>query len=264
MHLKKLLAVALAAVLMLSLFACGKKDEYQPTDDAAEEIAQNLINGEAGRLTIYAEADMQIVYDKDGDILDIIALSTIAEEIVNAYDFAEKDTSLAVKELIDSIVDLEIVISKGYVMIRQEPGSATPNDTFLKDIHEEAKQNKAELSIVLLSAEELDANGYFSAEIAVDILTAQVPTVEGSVFNCSDEPIGGSYQIFCTDSANITTEYAVGAIDGSIVLMENSNQEEEPQEGTNIDETPDSDVFDPISDHEANAGTDGATDNGSI
>lgn len=265
MHLKKIFAVALAALMLLSLFACGKsEDEYisgNNNEFAAHEV--ELLPNEAGKLTIYAEADLQLVYDKTGKVIALTALSAQADDIASNYEFADKDCAQAAVELIDLIIDGNISITKGYILIRQELGAASPSDDFLSAVQESALQNKGEYKVVTVSVEDLDADGLFSKDTALAVLAASQPTTEGCILECSDEPIAGSYSVFCTTAEDLTIEYSISALDGSVFQAENNSQEEqEPTDET--DPTPESDIMDPIPDTEANKGTDGGVDNGSV
>lgn len=259
--MKKLFAFALAVLMVLSLWACGKNnEEYVPGIDNTEPVA--LMPNEAGRLTIYGEADLQLVYNESGNVISVAALNKQAEDIAKTYNHAEKACPLAVMELIDLIVEQNLTIAKGFILIRQEPGSAVISEEFLKNILEDAQLNKGSYAVIVTSADELDKDGLFSKETALAALKAGQPSVEGCTLSCSDTPVGGSYTVYCTNVDGITTEYSVSAIDGSSIALESAEQGE-PQE-TEETEPPESDIFDPIPDTEANQGTDGGVDNGSV
>ena len=261
--MKKFFTLMLAILMLLSLWACGKtEDDYLPQSDVVQPEAERLPD-EAGKLTIYAEADLQLVYNTAGNIIAVTALNQPAEEIADSYDSAEKTCPIAVLELIDLIIDSEIPFTKGFILVRQEPGSATPGDNFLKNIKEDAQLNKGEYPVIVTGTEELDSEGLFSKETAIEALNAAYPTVEGNTIVCAEDPVGGSYSIFCTDAEGNTKEYAVSAVDGAVVEVEQS-EEGEPTDLEQTDPTPESDIFDPIPDTEANKGTDGGVDNGSI
>lgn len=260
--MKKLFALVLAVLMALSLWACGKSNgEYLPSADSTEPVA--LMPNEAGKLTVYGEADLQLVYNESGNVIAVTALNEQAEPIASTYDFVEKACPLAVMELIDLIVDQNLTIDKGFVLVRQEPGSAAISEDFLKNILEDAQLNKGSYAVIVTGADELDKDGQFSKETALAALKAGQPMVEGCTLNCSDTPMGGSYTIYCTSVDGVTTEYSVSAIDGSAIVLENA-EEGEPQELQETEPIPETDIFDPNPDIDGLQGTDGGVDNGSV
>lgn len=263
MHLKKLFSLALVVLMLLSLWACGKQDDEYKSDTDATEPQTKLLPDEAGKLTIYCETDLQIVYNDSGKVIAVTALNEPAEDIASSYEFAEKDCSLAALELIDQILDQNPPLSKGFILIRQELGSATPGDDFLKKLQGNAQLNKGGCEVIVVAADELDQDGLFSKEIALTVLKTSSPAVEGSTLSCSDTPTGGSYTITCTDAEGNVTQYSVGAVDGSVIQLETA-EETEPESTTDEETTPESDIFDPIPDTESNQGTDGGMDDGSV
>lgn len=261
--MKKLFALLLAMLMLLSLCACGKSnEEYKPSGDIVTQEEQ-LMPGEAGKLTIYGEADIQLVYNTSGNVIAVSALNQQADSIASAYDFAEKTCTLAVLELIDQILDSEIPLTKGFILIRQEPGSEPISDDFLTNIQEDAQANKGEYPVIVTGAKELSKDGLFNVDTALLALKLNQPSLEGATLSYSEEPVGGSYSIFCTDAEGNTKEYAVGAVDGSVTEVESSQETEQADENA-TEPVPESDVFDPIPDTEANKGTDGGVDNGSV
>ena len=261
--MKKLFALMLATLMLLSLCACGKSEAEYQSGMVATEPQEMLMPDEAGKLTIYSEADIQVVYNEKGNVIAVTALNQPAERIVNTYDFAEKTCSLAVLELVDMVFDESLLTTRSCILVRQEPGSATPSDDFLKNILDDAQLNKGEYPVIVTGADELNADGLFSAKTAQTVLNASHPATEGSTIVCSGDPVGGSYSFFCTDVEGNTKEYAVGAIDGTVTEIE-SSQETEQTEQEETEPIPESEIFDPIPDTEANAGADGGVDNGSI
>ena len=261
--MKKIFALMLAVLMVLGLWACGKTgDSYLPQSDVVQPEAEKLPD-EAGKLTIYAEADIQLVYNDAGNVIAVTALNQPAEEIAESYEFTGKTCPMVVLELIDFVVDSELPFTKGFVLVRQEPGSSTPSDDFLKNIREDANLNKGEYTVLVTGAAELDKEGLFGKDTAIDALKASYPVVEGNTVVCADDPVGGSYSIFCTDAEGNTKEYAVSAVDGTVSEITASEQTE-PQDTGATDPVPESDVFDPVPDTEANKGADGGADNGSI
>ena len=261
--MKKIFALMLAVLTVLGLWACGKtEDNYLPQSDVVQPEEEKLPD-EAGKLTIYAETELQLVYNSAGNVISVTALNQPAEDIANSYDFTEKTCSIAVLELIDLVIDGELPFTKGFILVRQEPGSSTPGDDFLKSIREDAQLNKGEYPVIVTGTGDLDKEGLFSKETAIDALIAGYPAVEGNTVVCSEDPVGGSYSIFCTDAEGNTKEYAVSAVDGTVNEVATSEQTE-PQSTEATDPIPESDVFDPIPDTEANKGADGGVDNGSV
>lgn len=263
MQLKKVFTLALAALMLLSLWACGKQeDTYQSGTDAVVSQTK-LMSDEAGKLTIYCESELQLIYDEAGKVIAVLPLSETAKDIASSYEFAEKDCASAVLELIDQLLDQDLLLSKAFILIRQEPGSATPGDDFIKTLQENAQQNKGSYPVIVAAADELDQDGLFSADIALAVLKVSYPAVEGLTLDCAEAPVGGSYTVTCTDADGNVTAYSIGAIDGTVSVLENQEQNE-PEDATIPDPIPESDIFDPIPDTEAIQGADGGVDNGSV
>lgn len=265
MTMKKLLSVLLAAVMLLTLCACGKADDYtSPDGDADASADAPQLSDAVGRVVISADAEFQVAYDENGNAVGVINQNALAEAVADSYsDFAGKSCPQVVRELIDAVFEQNTVIDRGYVLIQLELGSALPSDSFLADVADEARLNKGAYGVVAVSAADLDADGRFNKATVLAILEAFLGGTEGLTVTCAEAPADGSYSITCTDSSSQSTDYYVHTQTGAVVLADGAEQTE-AQDPDAAQDIPESDIFDPISDIDAAAGADGGVDSGTV
>ena len=261
MNMKRFMALVLATVMLLTLCACGKdkkKEKKKESDKASHQVAE-LLPGEVGRLTIYCDNPVQVIYDKSGKVLGLAGNETL----VNACSITDKDYAVIITELLDLICDQNLAPTRTCILLRQEPNSETPNDKYLDTILEAAKLNKGEYPIIVTAASDLDEEGLFDQKTALAVLRASVPDLDGYSVNCDTEPVGGSYTAYCTNADGVTVEYSIVATDGSVIIVE-PKEEAEDLDADPWADIPESDIIDPITDAEMIAGADGGVDDGSV
>ena len=258
--MKKLLAILLSVLLVLGLFAgCGDDAAADATNAANGGSANGGSNGGStnttsnpyGALMLNANAAVEITFDKDGMVLDVLPSNEQGNILLGEYEgFLGSTCSEVVCELIgNSALAGFLAPEVNYIMIRQIKDAQLPNENFLEDI---AKDAQAELDriestavLVVLSAEDLDGDGYINLESAKELMLAAMALKEFDVLIGTDAPIDGKYSFHMT--ADTTEEYLIiDAVTGDVYP---GTMDEVDYEQDNIDEEEFIDVTEPVEDN---------------
>lgn len=270
MNLKKLCALALAALMLLSLWACGKKDDpqqqwQQMEQDAVAPDEEVFVEQAAGRVYLHAGGHIQISYDAEGNVLAVVGENDIGLKADAAYgDPTGKPCAQVVKELIDLLITQNSSSIQNFVLVRQELGSANPAEDFMQKIETEAAANSKSYPVFAVAADDCDTDGCFSANVAEAMLKLAIPATADLTLVCSGTPSALVYTILGTDSNKVTTNYLVDALTGQVSIAQTDDGQETFEEFVDTEEDepiPESDVFDYVPDED---GTDGGVDNGSV
>ena len=217
----KLLAAAMCCLMLLGMLAgCGSKDsqETQPTSAAGETVAAPDY---FGMLVINANGTVNVTYNEKGQVTNIEGIDEQGLEIAVDYqDFLEVPCSDAVCTLVKN------AIGKGFlntqtndIIIRQAYGSQNAADGFLDkivtDVQAVVDNAKLKASIVLISAEDLDHNGYISLKKAQELVFCYLNVTEVDLFEGTDVPVNGTYS-FEVAVGYLEDHYLVDAATGVV------------------------------------------------
>ncbi len=244
--MKKILAILMSAVLLLGLLAgCGGVKEEQPI---ATEGTQSVVTpSTVGMLVLNVNGSVNITYDADGLVLNVEGIDTNGTSLAGEYtDYLGKSCSEVVCDLITNS-KMSGIMSDNYhcVMIKQAIGSALPGATFLETIQKDAEAAVAtvelDATVVLLTENELDEDGYINLESAKALIVAALGVDNLDTLDGTISPIDGLYGFTITAGA-LEGDYIVDAVSGLVVEGQldgyNYNDSLEPEE---------SEVFDPTS-----------------
>lgn len=239
MNIKKLSAIILAAVMLLSLWACGKKDDGGINYIQQE---QQAIEKAAGTLLLQAGVELTIPYDKDGKVTAIISTTEDATAVDDAYmEYDGKTCAQVVLELVELINVSFSDNLQGFVFVRQEPGSADPSEDFIKTLRTTVAGNTARLPVIVVAADELDADGYIGAATTEAILDAYLGGIEGLTVTYDFGKTESSHSATCTDANGVVTTYLINAVNGAVEVYQEST---DPQQEPPLDPNEFSDIID--------------------
>lgn len=199
---QKILTIVLALALVLVMVACGKTQKKSDSEKAA------------GTIQLFSDIQVDIHYNKKGDVLTVDGNSALLPENPTGKSCGE-----IVKFVLESLLVENTVPYGSFVLIRQTPGSITPDDSFLPGILEDAKSVAGEYPIFLVAADELNDAGLFNVTIASYILLAWLGQPQPGDFQLSANAnaINGKYIISYTEK-NTTVTYAVDGLSGNVEL----------------------------------------------
>ena len=237
MTVKKLISVLLCAALLLCFAGCAKKDasDATPTIETPET---------SGVLFLSIGAEFKVIYDTEGLVVAVEAISDDATEIVSSYsDAIGTACDTVVSTLVAKTVELSANGDNRVVVIKQASASGAPSAKFLEDVRMDTAE-ATDFEVVLILADTLTEDGNISADAAKDILTRQLKLTDVAM-TCS-EIVDDRYTLtFETDGAE--REYQVDAFTGTVILQASADDYIIP-DFDNLDAEPDVGYDDPSND----------------
>lgn len=218
---QKFFVLCLACLMVLSLVACGEeKAEKKPAKDS-----QAIVSSAPCVLQILTDADISIAFDENGKALAAVANDTVSDKAV--CDVAGKEGSKAVQAILTAMVDNNYLLENPYAIIRQMPGTVVPGESFLDTIAADAKEVLEDKPVIVISAADMDDDGYCTPEIAQQILEAYLPA-DAEITACS-VMVDGCYTMSVKEN-DTYVDYVVSAYNGSIGLYTELNPEPLPED----------------------------------
>lgn len=126
--------ISLAMMTMLLFTGCGNTE----STGGAAEPAEN-----AGVITLSVNPQIQIGYDREGKVTELIGVNQDGEKVVAAYpDYIGKECDDVLEDLIEEIYEEGFFEGKidgnaRPIVIQLEPGSSIPYDGFLTELKDE-------------------------------------------------------------------------------------------------------------------------------
>lgn len=214
---QKFFVLCLACLMVLSLAACGEKQaEKKPVQDT-----DAIISSAPCVLQILTDADVSIAFDENGNALAAVANDSVSNKAV--CDVAGQKGTEAVQAILTTMVDNNYLIETPYAIIRQLPGTIVPDEKFLNTIAADAEELLEGRPVILISAADMDDDGYCTVEIAEQILKAYLPA--DSEIIASSVMIDGCYTMSVEENDTLV-DYVVSAYNGSIGLYNDLNPEQ--------------------------------------
>ena len=192
---KKTAVLATAAALGLSLLGCNAGN--QPGSAALSE--------QAGTLLVRVNPEIEMHYDGRGRVLELVGVNEDGQQVVNGLSGYEG------RECEDVIRDVIVEINEGgyfapgengeakNIVITLESGSAYPDDDFLEDVSEEAREAVAACGLstdpVTLAQGDVDETGAITLEKAKELALAHFGVTEAEFVENECRLDDGEYDI---------------------------------------------------------------------
>lgn len=225
---KSILTTLLIFTLVLGLFAGCAVSDPADTYVPAETTAPLEENETAGILVVNAGAPVEVMYDKDGSVLQVIGYGE--KGLALAEDFTHV-RGAECKEIIEQIVaaatEKEYVSEAGnYIVLRLVIDSALPYKLFTDDAVIAAYNANKDAKILLVNTEELDSNGYIAPERAAQLLNEYLSLEDPNGIKGRYTVHAGVYY-FSTEVAGANVYYTVDAYDGTVTPCSSGDYEKD-------------------------------------
>lgn len=260
---QKSLIFCLVALLVLSMAACGAKKgdtntgTSAPSSDPSIEELTQIVETAPGKITIYADLNVTIGYDANGNALAAIGEIDATNSLLVACKIANQPCAEAIASVVAALAE-EYAQGRNFITIRQEMGSPNPGDDFMTKIYNAATA-ATEVPIVVVSIADMDETGYFNQNTAKSVMRAAfgdhveivslsemregkyVVTIQQSGENLIYlmSALTGSLRVH---SDTVDEPIIEGANPGPLDVLfdpnQNSNQQEEPTEEQTQEESP--------------------------
>lgn len=250
--MKKILAMLLAALMLLSLLAACSSDiskgdaEIPGGTTEGGESATDTTPFSNGTIVLNAGVAFSILYDAEGLVLGVEGMDEYYKDFIDyLYDSSilmGLSCSDAISELIKTCSVKGYLTEVGYVVIKQAHGSQLPGTKFLESIQNAAQKAldvaKIDAALVVITAEQLDANGYIDLATAKVLVEKFVGVESLTNFDGTSEPVGGVYA-FTIGYDDIEENVLVNAVTGSVEfgVMDELISEQDTTEETDAAET---------------------------
>lgn len=167
--MKKLFALMLSVLMILSLFVgCGgnSSDETTGTTTEATQAAEP-----AGTLLISMGAAFEIVYDQDGNVLELTGTNDTGKTIAAACtQYEGRGCVFAARGILRYASDNKLIGDARSMAVRVKFGDPLPSedflDTIITDCQYLADEESTGIRMVKIGEEQLDENGLLTSETA--------------------------------------------------------------------------------------------------
>lgn len=237
---KKVLAFLIMTALTISLLAgCADKDTPQPSTTTNNDLTHI-----SGMLVFSANASFNIAYDAVGHVVHIAGLNEEGISLEEEYAY------LLGMSCSDAVYELAKTARSDFapaenLIIKQSLGSHLPDDEFLGTIASKAQaaadDESLKVNVILITAEDLDENGYIGLAMAKNILLSNLGIESPQTLDGYLIPDFNNEYLFYLQADTQVGTFAVNAITGlSRALSEEELRELEgepdPEFGMPIEE----------------------------
>lgn len=257
MNLRKLIALIVSAILLLGLLAgCNNTDvstdttgSTTGTEDSTTATTPSV--NASGLLVFNANGGINIFYDEEGMVLELTGLDDDGSALIESYEnFLGESCSTIICKLIEDSFNTGSLDKTGFVMLKVAVGSSLPGTNFLEGLKVDAQAQLDTLSsaakLIVLSADELDANGYIDAVSAQEMALAYLDIASFDSFDGANTPTDGTY--YFTITVNGQSEYV--SVDAVTGLVSNAFLDMQEEDTEVEDDQPAADATAPVTEEE--------------
>ena len=196
--MKKLLALLLTAMLIVSMAACG-----ETAAPPATTTEPTTAPAPVGTLLVTFGAAMELVYDVDGKVISITGTNELGKTIAEAkQDQLNTGCVYALRAILRYAVDNNLLGDAKNMVVRVGKGDPLPKEDFLTEICTDcqylADEECTGIQMIQLSGDKLNEEGNLTADtakaLAVRFLGAEAAEVTGT-----DAPVDDLYTFTWSD-----------------------------------------------------------------
>ncbi len=225
---RSFLALMLVFVCLFGLLAGCKNDEAESTSSPTETTAV-LEEGElAGILLVNAGASVEVMYDIEGSVLQVVGYGKKGLLVAEAFTHARgSDFEKIVGEIVQKSVENDYLSdAKDMIILKHIIGSALPTKDFLDDAVLAAYNAAQEATIIPVTTDELATNGYISSRKAAQILSEYLSLEDANTITGRYTPHEGVY-FFSAEVDGENVYYTVDGANGDIATCSRAAYEKD-------------------------------------
>ena len=211
--MKKLFALLLAALMILSMAACGDeaqvdREEKKPETTEASvpettEATEPKVSEPMGTLYVTFGAKMELVYDAEGNALSITGTNELGQTLAEAkQDQVGKGCVFALRAILRYASDNNLLGDAKSMVIRVGIGEKLPKENFLEEIATDcqylADEECTGVQMFTADGDKLEEDGKLSVTSARALARRFMGALDEDVV--SDETlVNGAYTFTCGD-----------------------------------------------------------------
>ena len=210
---KKFLAIALAALMTLSLAACGEKApvETDPVPSTTENVADTKV---VGKLIMTTDACVSISYEATGLVVAVDPINGEGDTMLESYtDFVGKSCADVVAELVTLVIESNNLTRN--IVIKPVVGSNVLDADFLNNVISKAQVTAdaayVTANAILVKLDTLDDYGYVDYETAKAIVLSYLELENATTFAGSEDPNSQGQYLFYVEEGELTAHYLLDA-----------------------------------------------------
>lgn len=200
--MKKIFALVLSVILVLGLFVGCNRDAAEDTGTDANTVATTTGNiyeeyTPAGTLHLAFSGALEIVYDDEGNVLQITGTNEIGQTIAAACaDQTGKGCVFAARKILRYASDNKLLGDAKSMVVRVGKGDSLPSEDFLDTIVTDcqylADEECTGIQMMKVIIDDLDSDSNIIPE-AARMLAARFLGVEESALEGDDNIVDGTY-----------------------------------------------------------------------
>ncbi len=215
---KKILAILLSAVLVLSLLAaCSKKEEGPAAQSGNNDSTEAANDVPVGMLVFCTDASLSLQYNAEGIVVSVEANNADGTILLETTDDV---VGLSCVDAVAAMTNyaIECGTLSNNLIIKQSVGSNVLSDDFLQTLVEAAEKAAAAqnvtANIIAISVDDLDENGYISVASAKEIVMGLMGVESLDSFDGDDSVDASGEYLFYVTAGDVQTAFVVHGIFG--------------------------------------------------
>lgn len=194
--MKKIFAILLALAMLLALAACGETDAAPTT---VPTTAPTEAATPAGTLYMTFGAAIEMVYDEEGEVLELTGKNEAGKTIAQAcQNQLGRECVFAARAILRYTSDNQLIGDARTVAVRLGKGDPLPEedflDTIITDCQYLADEECTNLKMVKIHDERLTEDGELNSDAAKRLASYFLDVPEADITG-DNEPVDGAYTL---------------------------------------------------------------------
>ena len=197
--MKKVFALLLAAILVISMAACGQSAESPDTTPSTEPTEPAAM----GTLYVTVGAKLELTYDAEGNALSLTGINEVGKTLAAAkQDQLGKGCVFVLRAVFRYASDNKLLGDARSMVIRVGADDKLPSQDFLEVIATDcqylADEECTGVQMMIAAGDKLDENGNLTYNTAKALAVRFLDTIEEDITG-EDVPENGVYTFSCGD-----------------------------------------------------------------